>query len=117
MSLRVDGDVAEIGRLAVAPDRQGEGIGTRLMREIEARAPAAVRELRLFTGEHSAGNLRLYTRLGYRETGRRNVGNHDIVFLAKALGGLDDGLRLADVGLDVDPRAAGRPRARAPRSR
>ena len=27
--------------------------------------------LRLFTGEHSAGNLRLYARLGYRESCRR----------------------------------------------
>src|SRR3954454_1636528 len=62
--LTVDGDVAEVGRLAVVPDQQGRGLGTALLRAIEARAPDHVRELRLFTGEHSASNLRLYERFG-----------------------------------------------------
>ena len=30
---------AEISRLAVAPDRQGEGLGTRLLAEVERRGP------------------------------------------------------------------------------
>ncbi len=41
-------------------------------------------ELRLFTGEHSAGNLRLYARLGYRESGRQPTpGGYQLVHLAK----------------------------------
>src|SRR4051812_18727038 len=57
--LSVNGDSAEVGRLAVAPDRQGQGLGSALLRALEREVPAHVRELRLFTGEHSASNLRL----------------------------------------------------------
>jgi len=58
-----DPPVAEIGRLTVVPDRQGQRLGTRLLAAVEEQLPAIVTELRLFTGEHSAGNLRLYARL------------------------------------------------------
>lgn len=68
-----DGGTAQIGRLAVVPDRQGQGLGTRLLEAVEHRLPAPVSELRLFTGEHSAANLRLYRRLGYRETHRVQI--------------------------------------------
>jgi GNAT superfamily N-acetyltransferase len=57
--------VCQIGRLIVEPDLQGKGIGTRLMRSIEAAFPAAQR-FELFTGERSAGNIRLYERLGFK---------------------------------------------------
>jgi GNAT superfamily N-acetyltransferase len=67
---RVDGAVAHVGRLSVVPDRQGQGLGTGLLTAVEAALPRDVVELRLFTGERSAANLRLYARLGYRETGR-----------------------------------------------
>ena len=79
----VNGDSAEVGRLAVAPDRQGQGLGSALLRALEAEAPAHVRELRLFTGEHSASNLRLYERFGYRETHRAPERDHALVFLSK----------------------------------
>ncbi len=62
--------VAEIGRLTVVPDRQGQGLGSSLFTAVEGQLPASVAELRLFTGEHSEGNLRLYERLGYTETHR-----------------------------------------------
>ena len=61
----------EIGRLAVVPDYQGQRLGTRLLAAVEEQLPATVAALRLFTGEHSAGNLRLYARLGYRESCRQ----------------------------------------------
>ncbi len=84
---RSSGDpaTAELARLAVAPDRQGEGIGTRLLLAAEARVPAGVTRIALFTGEHSAGNLRLYARHGYRETHRAPAGTHELVFLVKDL--------------------------------
>jgi ribosomal protein S18 acetylase RimI-like enzyme len=48
----------------VHPDFQGQGLGTRLMRAIE-RESGDSRKLELFTGHRSAGNIRLYERLGY----------------------------------------------------
>ena len=68
-----EGTLAEIGRLAVVPDRQGQGLGSRLLDAVEDRLPASVREVRLFTGERSAANLRLYRRVGYRETHRTDT--------------------------------------------
>jgi len=76
-------ETAEIGRLVVAPDRQGHGLGTALLRTAEAELPDSVTIIRLFTGEHSLANLRLYTRLGYRETERTPAGNYRLVHLAK----------------------------------
>jgi GNAT superfamily N-acetyltransferase len=79
-----DPGVAEIGRLTVVPDQQGQGLGTRLLAAVEEQLPATVAALRLFTGEYSAGNLRLYARLGYRESCRQltPVGDR-LVYLSK----------------------------------
>lgn len=54
-----------IGRLIVHPDRQNRGLGTQLMKAIEARFQAAQR-YELFTSENNARNLYLYQKLGYR---------------------------------------------------
>jgi predicted N-acetyltransferase YhbS len=62
-----------IGRLVVVPDLQGEGIGTRLMQAVEAEVAGSVTSLVLFTGHLSAGNLKLYKRLGYAEYRRERV--------------------------------------------
>jgi ribosomal protein S18 acetylase RimI-like enzyme len=79
-------DTAEIARLAVAPDRQGEGLGTRLLGEAEHHLRAEVTTLALFTGEHSHGNLRLYERHGYTETHRTPAGTHQLVHMRKRIG-------------------------------
>lgn len=65
-----------VGRLAVAPDLQGRGIGTRLMRAIEDVAAERAGTLALSTGHLSDGNLRLYRRLGYAETHRERLAAH-----------------------------------------
>lgn len=79
-----DSRVAQIGRLTVVPDHQGQRLGTRLLTAVEEQLPATVVTLRLFTGEHSAGNLRLYTRLGYRESHRQlTPAGYGIVHLSK----------------------------------
>ena len=54
-----------IGRLIVHPDLQNQGIGTRLMNEMEQHFHQA-RRYELFTGERSERNLHLYQKLGYR---------------------------------------------------
>jgi GNAT superfamily N-acetyltransferase len=78
------GTWAEIGRLTVAPDRQGQGLGSGLLAALEDRLPVEITELRLFTGEHSHGNLRLYRRLGYIETSRQPTpAGYDLVHLHK----------------------------------
>jgi ribosomal protein S18 acetylase RimI-like enzyme len=79
---RTEGDVVHIGRLTVAPDLQGRGLGTRLLEVAERDAAAA----ELFTGHLSAGNLRLYRRRGYRETRREALSeNVELVYLRKSL--------------------------------
>jgi len=81
--LTVDPATAEIRRLTVAPDRQGQGLGTTLLLAAEAGLPAAVTTVRLFTGERSLANQRLYGRLGYQETGRTPAGRYHLVHMAK----------------------------------
>jgi ribosomal protein S18 acetylase RimI-like enzyme len=53
-----------IGRLIVHPDYQNLGIGTKLMKEIEALFKDAKR-FELFTGQRSSKNLHIYQKLGY----------------------------------------------------
>lgn len=66
----LDGDVWKVGRLMVAPDRQGEGLGGMLLRHIEGQAPAGAAWFELFTGAASIGNLDRYRHAGYREVFR-----------------------------------------------
>ncbi|WP_214466641.1 GNAT family N-acetyltransferase [Microbacterium flavescens] len=84
---QVDGDLLLIGRLAIAPDRQGEGIGSQLLEAVERRGKeSGCREAELFTGSLSEANLRLYERCGYRETGRVEQDDGiEQVFLRKTL--------------------------------
>lgn len=84
---RADRELLLIGRLAIAPDMQGRGVGTALLDAVERRGrEAGCREAELFTGSLSEANLRLYERAGYRESGRVD-GDDGIeqVFLRKPL--------------------------------
>lgn len=82
-----DGDTLLIGRIAVAPDVQGEGIGTRLLSALEQRGRASgCREAELFTGSLSEANIELYEREGYVQTERIDQGDGTAtVFLRKRL--------------------------------
>ncbi|MBU5637255.1 GNAT family N-acetyltransferase [Geomonas sp. Red69] len=72
-----------IGRLMVHPERQGRGIGAALMQAVEAAFPEASC-YRLFTGERSDSNIRLYQKLGYRIFDRKEIpGSFAIVFMEK----------------------------------
>jgi tRNA (guanine37-N1)-methyltransferase len=64
-----DGDW-HVGRLMVAPDLQGSGLGRRLLAEIEALAADEAASYVLFTGAGSARNQRMYKKAGYRTVGR-----------------------------------------------
>lgn len=61
-----DEDEWEIGRLMVAPDLQGAGVGRWLLARAEELAPSTARWWTLVTGPGSAVNLRMYRRAGYR---------------------------------------------------
>ncbi|MCP4673686.1 MAG: GNAT family N-acetyltransferase, partial [Desulfobacula sp.] len=54
-----------IGRLIVHLERQGQGIGTKLMHNIEA-CFSNIQRCELFTGTKSTKNIKLYKRLGYK---------------------------------------------------
>jgi tRNA (guanine37-N1)-methyltransferase len=71
---RLEDETWEIGRLMVAPDLQGQGLGRRLLEHIEAAAPAAATTYSLFTGARSLDNLRMYKRAGYRPRGEHIPG-------------------------------------------
>ncbi|WP_370944878.1 GNAT family N-acetyltransferase [Amycolatopsis sp. cg5] len=83
--VRVVGNVGEVGRLVVAPDRQGNGYGGSLLLAAEARLPRGVTVFRLFTGEFSQGPLRLYQRLGYHETHRSPEFDYQLVHFEKEI--------------------------------
>lgn len=79
-----DDGVLLIGRIAIAPDMQGEGIGRTLLDAAERTSTARVAEL--FTGSLSEANIRLYEACGYRETVRVPDGDGtEQVFLRKPL--------------------------------
>jgi tRNA (guanine37-N1)-methyltransferase len=63
---RLEGTSWEIGRLMVAPDLRGRGLGRALLAHIEAAAAPQAATYSLFTGKHSVDNLRRYKRAGYR---------------------------------------------------
>ncbi|MFS0893187.1 GNAT family N-acetyltransferase [Microbacterium sp. 179-I 3D3 NHS] len=77
-------DLLLIGRIAIAPDMQGEGIGRMLLQAAEDASSAPVAEL--FTGSLSEANLRLYRACGYEEHERVPDGDGtEQVFLRKRL--------------------------------
>ena len=66
---RVEGDAWDVGRLMVAPDLQGQGLGRLMLAAVEAAAPDDTTTYSLFTGAGSTGNHRFYKRAGYRMRG------------------------------------------------
>jgi ribosomal protein S18 acetylase RimI-like enzyme len=75
-----------LDNIAVRRDRQGQGLGRRLIAFAEAEAARlGYRELRLYTHQLMTENIALYTRLGFVETGRGHDGGYDRVFMSKPL--------------------------------
>ena len=65
-------DQAELGDIAVDPDRRGEGIGSRLLEAVLAEASSrGVKELYLEVRVSNHGARRLYARYGFLAVGRR----------------------------------------------
>lgn len=98
--------MAQVTRVAVAPDRQGRGIGGRLLGALHARVEAVgadgearpgVAGFELVTGAASEANLRFYAAHGYQVVGSTDDG---------------EGVPLAVLRRPVLPDPPGRPRAR-----
>ncbi len=64
----------EIGRLMIAPDLSGRGLGRWLLGHAEGLAPPAATSYALVTGAGSARNLRMYRKAGYRPRGEVSPG-------------------------------------------
>lgn len=75
-----------IENIAVAPERQGSGLGRRLLAHAEEVAAAlGLAETRLYTNQRFAENIALYLRCGYAVT-REEVLPHGVAtHMAKAL--------------------------------
>src|SRR5207248_3702868 len=75
-----------LDNIAVRPDRQGRGLGRRLVDFAESEARRlGYAELRLYTHATMTENIALYKRLGFEETGRGEQAGYDRVFMAKRL--------------------------------
>ena len=75
-----------LDNIAVRRDRQGQGLGRRLIAfaETEARRLGYC-EIRLYTHQTMTENVALYTRFGFVETGRGSDAGYDRVFMTKTL--------------------------------
>ncbi|MCK0167085.1 GNAT family N-acetyltransferase [Jannaschia sp. S6380] len=72
--------------VGVDPVAQGRGIGRALVAHCEVAAEReGLQSVRLYTNARMSANLRLYPRLGYRETERRQEDEFDRVYFQKDL--------------------------------
>lgn len=75
-----------VDNVAIAPERQGRGLGRELVAFAEEKATAyGLPEIRLYTNEKMSENLAVYGRLGFEETERKLDGGYRRVFLRKRL--------------------------------
>ncbi len=86
-SIRVglEGAKATIGRLAVVPDMQGQGIGTQLLFAVLAFLPEDTTEVWVFTGQNSKHNIALYNKAGYEHQFDEVSGDLTYAYLRKIL--------------------------------
>jgi GNAT superfamily N-acetyltransferase len=103
---RLSEDLAELRRMRIARDFQGQGYGTLLLRELERRAfQCGIRTLCLDTARRRPLTLEFYRKHGYQETGQSFYGAVETVQFKKAL----------DEPISPDPANQGAaPNGRAP---
>ena len=75
-----------LDNVAVLPERQGEGIGRRLIEHAESEARRlGHRHLDLYTHERMTENIAMYDRIGYEEVERRTERGFPRVYMRKRL--------------------------------
>jgi ribosomal protein S18 acetylase RimI-like enzyme len=81
----IEGDKANLGRLAVAPDVQGHGIGTTLLFAVLKYLPETTKEVWVFTGQDSKQNIALYNKAGFEHEYDQTAGDLTYAYLRKVL--------------------------------
>jgi tRNA (guanine37-N1)-methyltransferase len=81
---RVDHGEWDIGRVMVAPDLQGRGLGRGLLELVQELAPAGIETYVLFTGAGSLDNQRMYKKAGFRMRPDRKAPPGAVVLTKKA---------------------------------
>ncbi|MDN4471616.1 GNAT family N-acetyltransferase [Demequina zhanjiangensis] len=81
----IEGTKATIGRLAVAPDVQGVGIGAQLVFAVLGYLPEDTSEVWAFTGQNSKHNIALYNKAGYEHQFDQVSGDLTYAYLRKIL--------------------------------
>lgn len=66
-----ENETVYIGKLMVYPSKQGQGVGTQLLLEVEKQYPKQRYEL--FTSTRSKKNIALYQKLGYKIFDKKQV--------------------------------------------
>jgi len=78
-----ESETCYVGKLAVLPEKQNQGIGTALMQAIEKYFRP--KRFELFVGSKSDNNINLYQKLGYTpyKSSRYECGNIEILYMEK----------------------------------
>ena len=69
-------DLVEVGEVQIQPRHQGRGIGSRLLRDVQARAHAQRKAVSLSTGLRNLRAVRLYERLGFQHVSQSETHVH-----------------------------------------
>jgi NAD(P)H-dependent FMN reductase/GNAT superfamily N-acetyltransferase len=103
---RADGSTWHVGRLMVAPDQAGQGIGSWLLAYAEEQAPRGTSQLVLFTGQRSTRNIELYERAGYTVTPARDGDDLSVRLVKQLPDVLADRARTGTAGAGSPTEAA-----------
>lgn len=84
--VEIEGDKATLGRLAVAPDKQGQGIGTQMMYAVLPYLPEEVSEIWVFTGKDTKQSLDLSGAVAAGHEFDQTAGDLTYAYLRKLFG-------------------------------
>ena len=83
---RVSDNTAEVKRMRVSPEHQGQGLGTRLLELVENKAKElGYKELILDTSDRQKAAIHIYKKHGYKEYKRGFLGGWEAVYMKKKI--------------------------------
>lgn len=99
---------ANLSRLAVVPDLQHRGIGTKLLFSVLGYLPEDTHEVWVFTGQDTKQNLSLLAKHGFEHQYAQHAGDLTYAYLRKILGEVEVPAEDDETG---DPAAGGQAEA------